>query len=756
MSNLGPLSDRPALFSHEGQVDAVCICGGSDIHRSRYRRVDFSDPFGGGRVFTVSEIALVFHCSAWRDESGTGGGELFNELPLGTKRISVGVVVEVFCPAHGYSLLYPRVAVSINQPAFLIQPPDLYINGNYSELIYGDQPANSNDGLISYGSPNTGGHGGSDRLGVGNRRGWMAWEGDYTVPLSETTMDFKADRKLMHLNVYDDSRSLNSLNLSQTIPLDFPDAIIPVPSIPADPRTWGVRIKAHDQIEPTDVVRSLVVSHGDYRLVSNTRAVKASVFQPHPDYASPTKAFAHSLLKADGSVVEGAGFRELIPGTNLPDEILVDYSISPSAENFAPDLVLAPGAPDSVDPAVTGDFDNGFANTRDGPYINGPLDIEMNYFSDPAAPEPMPGVSFYAPHRISLGPGVFGSLPSGVRSGAPWRTLLFRPDRQHFGEFSVPDHLWLDLFRMPTPLPHRHGYPVVQNDWKGDAYSSDGKINLNFQILPFGHVQRSTALRAVLKSEKVIAIPTTAGGEYKSLGGAESYRHFIDADETLQQWERKFAAGDVFRTASEICEQYLVPEGVALGDFVDDDYPQMRAFWADHKLTGDNTKERPYATIYQHLTTQSNSYQVHVLAQTITKSADSPVDVFDPQMDLVGEEYRGSGTLKRSLDPADPGLPNYVVKLLQPSLATFYQFELTGVSPSLAVDFEIIEIDLDQAGHPTVTWLSTPGDIYLVQRSRDLREWIDIATLTSEGDTSDYYDTARPNVQRLYYRILRL
>ena len=46
----------------------------------------------------------------------------------------------------------------------------------------------------------------------------------------------------------------------------------------------------------------------------------------------------------------------------------------------------------------------------------------------------------------------------------------------------------LDLFTMPVVEP----YAI------SDPFSTDGKVNLNYQIMPFGYLKRSTALRAEL------------------------------------------------------------------------------------------------------------------------------------------------------------------------------------------------------------------------------------------------------------------
>ena len=66
----------------------------------------------------------------------------------------------------------------------------------------------------------------------------------------------------------------------------------------------------------------------------------------------------------------------------------------------------------------------------------------------------------------------------------------------------------------------------------------------------------------------------------------------------------KFANGDVFRSASEICEMYLVPEGKVWEGRED-----MKSFWNRHRLTGDNVKERPYTNMYPRLTVTVQHFQ---------------------------------------------------------------------------------------------------------------------------------------------------
>ena len=208
-------------------------------------------------------------------------------------------------------------------------------------------------------------------------------------------------------------------------------------------------------------------------------------------------------------------------------------------------------------------------------------------------------------------------MSSGVQEGIPWRTLLFRPDPDHFGSIDQPnqgdppDHLWMDLFWMPVVEPYAISMPAATR----------GKINLNTQIVPFDYIKRNTAMHALMKAERVVAIPTNAGGKYKEQnGGSDSWRSKIDAYETMKQWEDKFKENELFRSPTEVCEMYLVPEGETLGTRSGKDYPKMRKFWESHRLTGDNTKERPYANMHPRLTTKSNVYKVHMIVQTLRLS----------------------------------------------------------------------------------------------------------------------------------------
>ena len=60
------------------------------------------------------------------------------------------------------------------------------------------------------------------------------------------------------------------------------------------------------------------------------------------------------------------------------------------------------------------------------------------------------------------------------------------------------------------------------------------------------------------------------------------------------------------------------------------------------------------------LTTRSNAYRVHVVAQSLRKAKKSDPKTFRPlDGDQVTAEYRGSYLVERSIDPTDPDLRDY-------------------------------------------------------------------------------------------------
>jgi uncharacterized protein (TIGR02600 family) len=227
----------------------------------------------------------------------------------------------------------------------------------------------------------------------------------------------------------------------------------------------------------------------------------------------------------------------------------------------------------------------------------------------------------------------------------PWRTLLFSPNpaagKTHGGFDSPRDHLFLDFFTMPIVEPYAISEP----------FSTAGKVNLNYQLVPFTYITRTTGLRGVLRSTRVTAIKPT---EEPKKGSSGILRKVINADETIRGFEARFNASTPstykgntgpFRTASEICDMFLVPvEGGA-------SHNNIESWWGGYTKTGDNSREAPYGHIYPRVTTKSNVYTVHMRVQTLRKA--QPAASLTPSKkaeyytewhedrDQVLSEYRG-------------------------------------------------------------------------------------------------------------------
>ena len=404
-----------------------------------------------------------------------------------------------------------------------------------------------------------------------------------------------------------------------------------------------------------DVVRTLVVPHGDYRLVAANPNVAAGVFQPHRYYYTTAQTFASNLTNPSITTKD--------PGYDTGGKYIGTFTY-PSGHTPDIDATQA----DANTPYGTGDYDDPLPDYLPGPYINKPNEgatlIPTSKFgsipyynsviqttsNSTGVDQQNDQGSFFSPNRMMPSPVMFGSLPTGVKAGQPWQTLLFRPftaaDSKvptHIGAQTPADHLLLDLFWMPVVEP----YAI------SDRFSTAGKINMNYQIVPFTYITRSTGMRALLWSEMATAMPNTQISSYKDVvnGSATAFRLAIDPAQTLSQFDSRFAGGDIFRSASEICTEEIVPTGQTAAG--------MAAFWAKNLLTGDNVRERIYASLYPRLTTKSNTFTVHFQAQSLKKALGSAAGAWTEGRDLVTGEYRGSTTLERFVDANNASIPDY-------------------------------------------------------------------------------------------------
>lgn len=468
-------------------------------------------------------------------------------------------------------------------------------------------------------------------------------------------------------------------------------------------------------IGPGDIVQSVAVPHGDMRVVASRAEITTEdeLFLPHRDYGNPSVPMAHSLTNSMGQALTGFDPNASKEYLIIPD--LPKIGSNPPYRGAAP-LPFARDKSQVVQ--LYGDFDNGAGLMIDGPYINKPdegnthslktrFTQEVNdywdsrrnygefpYFSNPEYGE-SGGPSYFSPNRIVSGPGMFGSLPTSLFSKPPkpWQTLLFRPNvvgngyKTHPGAGKAgggddpPDHVFMDLFWMPIVEPYAISEPL----------STAGKVNLNFDIVPYQHIQRSTALRGVFRSEMMLCIPNKWHKDYKHdrgrgqgyhwrdnpYGGAlqgKRLRAAIREDDTIAQFYDRFDDGaNIFKSATEICEIHLIPEEISarmnlgskgsIGSYVPTvGQMQNGKYWRDHSLVGDNSRERPYTNIQNRITTKSNTFLVHYRAQVLKQArreGDSEYGEWRPTTDTVQAEYRGSSIVERYVNPEADDIPDF-------------------------------------------------------------------------------------------------
>jgi uncharacterized protein (TIGR02600 family) len=370
---------------------------------------------------------------------------------------------------------------------------------------------------------------------------------------------------------------------------------------------------------------------------------------------------------------------------------------------------------------MLGKLDEG-NNRDDSKYVGGAKRGLYPYFNELATTTIMPiGPNLFSPNRQVPSPVVLGSLPAGFNPNfdianprladlTPWRTLLFSPNpvspnHEALSEVAeagkavqagkAPDFTLLDFFWIPIVEPYAISEPL----------STAGKVNMNSQIAPFTYITRETALRGVFQSTLITAIPdkwidnknTTGAGSatIPNLGGNSAsiaysnFRYPINADETLKQFQTRFEAGDIFRSASEICSLWLYPDKRSASDVAgplwDPAASAIKNWWYDKpgteskSTTGDNLREKPYATLYPLLTTKSNTYTVHFKVQALQKVPSTQASQWVENRDRVASEYQGSQTIERYIDPTDRKLIDFATATNAsnlPNLGDFYRFRV--------------------------------------------------------------------------------
>jgi uncharacterized protein (TIGR02600 family) len=433
--------------------------------------------------------------------------------------------------------------------------------------------------------------------------------------------------------------------------------------------TWPSLILNHPQ---ADVVRMMELRGGDIRMVAGRQTVSKDFFVPHKDYNTSTIKQAQSLWRhpmgSFGSLVSSA-----------PNDPYNAIASNLNGVTGAGDWDI--GTPVTSVYAGVGTPCGGFINKADDSgsgYVNQYGSPSAPYFEQNSCI--VSADRCFSPNRMVPSAVMFGSLPTGVARHDPlnndksWQTLLFRPNGQtagtHPGSASPPDHLLLDLFNMPVVEP----YPI------SEPFSSAGKINMNYQIAPFTYITRDTGMRAALDAIRITAIPTSNpylrifGPTSNSNTSSTNYRYPIDPDSTLALFADRFANNNPFKSASEICDMFLIPKPENKPSPAAPEAPSInpyqtqppanataaqalsyvQTFWQSATGgagTADNLRERPYAALYPRLTTKSNTYTVHLRVQSLKKIRGSDPQTFDQTKETVKSEYRGSFIIERFLDP---------------------------------------------------------------------------------------------------------
>lgn len=469
-------------------------------------------------------------------------------------------------------------------------------------------------------------------------------------------------------------------------------------------------------IQDMDVIVSLEAHYGDKRLLG-TRSVLTTgsvgdvdaSFIPNKDYFEVTQRIAADFRS---EVSRGIDRRDRALATQIRPGRILDFT---HGTNALPDIPnrYGHGVQSTTDGGFWPDFDNGTLHNPDDAYINRADEGSVTF----TIPDEVAGADtgsrgfpwlsestgyydnaiFFSPNKQMPSAGMFGSLPTGGARNKPWQTLLFRPDpgggSGHPGAQAPEDFLLLDLFWMPVVEPYALSEP----------FSTNGKVNMNYQIMPFGYIHRSTALRGVFETQEMISIQDTLafrGNEVKAIGcgtgkdpfaNDDHYKRVIyndtdmkgviyegsirrrlnlsGANGTLKTFEDLFAQNKIFRSETQICSVPLIPEDETWSANFESDY------WDSRRLTGDNSREMPYTQLLPRLTTRSNTYTVHYRVQSLKKNPTTDPGVWDESKDRVAAERRGSRAIERYIDPEDARIPDYAADLLAtPSLDAFYRW----------------------------------------------------------------------------------
>ena len=627
---------------------------------------------GFGRIPTITKAGMLF----WYDTNSVSGG-VTNTL------LCARLVMETFVPGHGYPHITNTVGYS-NVVSGLTGGFQWGTNTNSMQNIFA-----SNNASYTLANPKAflcqvlGG-----RISVTASLDGASNTGSPLFPTNSPTNALYFKGGDLSVTTYYNGNVIQVINN-----LKFPDLTnspLPLPTVNTStnanfngPAAWAVgrRVNAAWNVTlfTNDVVRSVQLASGDFRMTAAQASVNgATSYTNHPTYfdTSLTNGCKAHAFTFNSGFYEGAGMitnayynTAATTLTNVPQGI---------SGNGGPGAISGVGGEmitNSTNGGASflmryGDFDNGYGVWPDGPYI-GFADEGMSstwvgnsgvpYYTTGAnvgfSSVVVTGPGYFSPNRLVPSAGIMGSLSTGVMANSPWQTLLFRPaaltSANHPGLANPPDYLLLDLFNMPVVEPYAISEPL----------STAGRVNMNYQILPFTWIKRSTAVQAALHTELITAIPNGLGASRKNWNSVTTTKSRFPLDlstnaGTLRGFEDRFATNDIFRSAAEICSIPLVPYGAGAT------YANMASWWTNYAYTGENSKERPYARIYPKLTTKSNTYTVHYRVEVLKKSPGSVATTWTEGTDKVISTYRGSTTIERYVNPGDPSIIDYASQSL--------------------------------------------------------------------------------------------
>jgi uncharacterized protein (TIGR02600 family) len=737
-----------------GETSAIpLIPGPSTNHIDQYHK----STKGFGRWPTITEVTIVFMATENSGQDTKGDLNDAPDGFLDTTKMRAYIILEPFSPTVGMPSWSANVRYRIKgldtvrvdgQPVGFPQnavnrasTPNGWIDSGHTTAFNGLGAQFIVADLGSSDAVNL--NGGAKQLNRTDEAGGFPF---YSEPVDVAAKrEFRFTSGEITVEVQSGFGAADEAQTTQRLVLQFPEATLRVPKMrEADAVSKGLTDLTkrfsksaagghfNNLIVEGDVTRSLEidaqgVTRGDLRILAATEQVPANWFTVHPRYTDSSVRALHFLRQGSQTYQGQYGFYggdDTIGrgrGTNRPSTVHTAGTLVKGVTYFrdCPPAVTRGLAGAFNRNGRPGDWDNGTGRIEDGPYINKADegnaatnnqadDTSLGYFAKGTFNvETGPT---YSPNRQISSAVAFGSLPSGIfgsnpseltaqEAPRPWQTLLFCPnpasrstpalnepvEADHEGFKGPRDHLWLDFWWMPVVEP----YAI------SEAFSTAGKINMNYELLPFRHIQRSTGLHAVLKSTVLTAItPLSAGGTTPAgfdNGGGNNYkegtrhkyelRYLVNAGATLEGFENRFSKGDVFRSASEICDIFLVPKRISGGTYNTDaavpptSYADMVRWWNGpggletatsgtpngFELTGDNAREAPYGQLYPRLTTKSNTYTVHFRVQSLKKSRSTEATRWVEGRDAVLSDYRGSATVERYMDPNDRELQNILV-----------------------------------------------------------------------------------------------